>query len=135
MPLSEREQRMLAQMEQALYAEDPQFANRLHKQSSRGPSRRRLAIGVIGMVSGLALVILGAMNALIWLGAIGFALMVAGGVFAFTPAKTAAVLGSVDDGGAIRSRGARGAKTQRGPSSFMQRLEQRWERRRDERWQ
>lgn len=133
MPLSEREQRMLAQMEQALYAEDPQFANRLQKQAAKGPTRRRLVVGLMGVIIGLGLVVLAAMSSQIWLGAIGFALMVAGGVYAFTPPKTQAVLGTVQDGGSIKARVTKNTTAR--SSSFMQRLEERWDKRRDDRWQ
>ena len=42
MPLSEHEQRLLEQMERALYAEDPKFASALRGHDLRGRYRRRL---------------------------------------------------------------------------------------------
>ena len=86
MPLSEHEQKVLQAMEQALYAEDPRFATHITNHGLH-PGKRRIIVGVLGVVIGLALVLLAAFNALIWLGAIGFALMVAGGAWAFTPAR------------------------------------------------
>ncbi|GAA1895764.1 DUF3040 domain-containing protein [Lapillicoccus jejuensis] len=133
MPLSEHEQKVLQQMEQALYAEDPRFASHITNHGL-GRNRRRLILGVVGVVAGLALVVLSALNGLIWLGAVGFALMVAGGAFAFTPAKKAA-LGTVDADGTVRraSTGGRPARpTKRRGATFMQRLEERWDRRRDD---
>ncbi len=82
-PLSEHEQKVLQQMEQALYAEDPRFASHITNHGL-GRNRRRLILGIVGVVAGLALVVLSALNGLIWLGAVGFALMVAGGAVAFT---------------------------------------------------
>jgi hypothetical protein len=120
--LSDREQKLLEQMEQALYAEDPRFAARIRTHSVGG-ARQRLIVGVLGILAGLGLIVLGVLNQLIWLGAIGFAVMVASGVWAFAPTRK---------GGAAEAMGGAGrptakAKSQRG--SFMQRLEQRWERR------
>jgi hypothetical protein len=40
-PLSEHEQRLLEQMERALYAEDPKFASTLRSAGPRPGSRRR----------------------------------------------------------------------------------------------
>ena len=48
MPLSEHEQRLLEQMERALYAEDPKFATALRGSDLRGRYRRRAAYGAIG---------------------------------------------------------------------------------------
>ena len=133
MPLSEHEQKVLQAMEQALYAEDPRFATHITNHGLH-PGKRRIIVGVFGVVVGLALVLLAALNSLIWLGAIGFALMVAGGAWAFTPAKKS-VLGAVGPDGAVR-RTVAGETGKTGPKSggFMQRLEERWDKRRHDEW-
>ena len=133
MPLSEHEQKVLQAMEQALYAEDPRFATHITNHGLH-PGKRRIIVGVLAVVIGLALVLLAAFNALIWLGAIGFALMVAGGAWAFTPAKKS-VLGAVGPDGAVR-RTVSGETRKAGPKSggFMQRLEERWDKRRHDEW-
>ena len=46
-PLSEHEQRVLEQMEQALYAEDPRFATSLVGKSEARQRRRRAALGLL----------------------------------------------------------------------------------------
>ena len=43
MPLSEHEQRLLEQMERALYAEDPKFASSLRSAGPRPGNRRKAA--------------------------------------------------------------------------------------------
>lgn len=134
MPLSEHEQKVLQAMEQALYAEDPRFATHITNHGLH-PGKRRIIVGVLGVLAGLALVVLGALNSMIWLGAIGFALMVAGGAWAFSPAKKS-VLGAVGPDGAVRRTVTgenRGAKPGAKPG-FMQRLEERWDRRRHDEW-
>ena len=56
MPLSEHEQQMLAQMEQALASEDPRFAHQMRGGTTLAVRRRRLVLGILGVVIGLALV-------------------------------------------------------------------------------
>ena len=131
MALSEHEEALLQQMEEALYAEDPRFASRIQKSNSRVLGRGRILAGVVAGVAGLALVVFSAMSSVIWLGAIGFAIMVGGIVYAITPSK--AKLAAVSDDGSPKPRGTAKA----GPSkqaSFMERLEERWEKRRRDQW-
>ena len=59
MPLSDHEQRLLEQMEQALYAEDPRFASVLQGEDLRVRYRRRLVVAVLGFVAGIALLMAG----------------------------------------------------------------------------
>jgi hypothetical protein len=141
-PLSEHEQRVLEQMEHALYAEDPRFASNLKKPAGQSRSRRRAGVGVALAVLGLALVVAGVTVSQIWLGGIGFGAMVLGGVLAFTPGSKNPPL-SVVGSGANASGGSRGpapksapgGKKKPGPrrgGSFMQRMEERWDKRRDQ---
>lgn len=59
MPLSEHEQRMLDQIESALYAEDPKFASTVRgKRMGMASNRRRLQAGAL-FVLGLTLLIAG----------------------------------------------------------------------------
>ena len=55
MALSEREQKLLEQMEQALYAEDPRFATRIRSHGDRG-TKRRMLVGILAVLAGLGLV-------------------------------------------------------------------------------
>ena len=132
MALSEHEEALLQQMEEALYAEDPRFASRIQKTKSRGVGRGRVIIGVVAAIAGLALVVISAMSSLIWLGAIGFAIMVAGIVFAITPSK--AKLAAVDADGTPKPRVARSSANTAKQGTFMERLEERWEKRRRDQW-
>lgn len=86
MPLSEHEQRMLEQLEQALAAEDPKFASSMEGSRRGGPTRLRWIIGVVGVLVGLGLVLVG-INTTMWVGAGGFAVMVASVAFALTPPR------------------------------------------------
>ena len=131
MALSEHEEALLQQMEEALYAEDPRFASRIEKTKSRPANRGRIVIGVVAAVSGLAMVVFSAMTSYLWLGAVGFAVMVAGIVYAVSPGKPK--LGSVGADGTVRPR-AKGKVTSAKSTSFLERMEERWERRRRDQW-
>jgi hypothetical protein len=119
-------------MEEALYAEDPRFASRIEKTKSRGLGRGRVVAGVVAAVVGLALVVFSAMNTTIWFGAVGFAIMVAGIVYAITPSKTK--LAAVGSDGTPKPRAGRSKDNLKAGASkqgtFMERLEARWEKRR-----
>ncbi|WP_336922634.1 DUF3040 domain-containing protein [Aquipuribacter sp. SD81] len=125
MPLSDHEQKLLAQMEEALYAEDPKFATTLTGRARGVGSLSRALVGLGSVVVGLTLVIVGiAAGGLLWLSVIGFVIMFGGVVFAVAaPARG----GSVSKGAKVgRERQAAPGK---GRSSFVQRMEERWERR------
>ncbi|MFV0463248.1 MAG: DUF3040 domain-containing protein [Nostocoides sp.] len=129
MPLSDREQHMLEQLEQQLIAEDPKFASHMRGGNS-GLHRGRVALAVVAVIAGLALVLTAVNFAQTWIGAIGFAIMVAGVAYAVTPAKkSTGPQGVVQSDGSTNVKPASGGKKSRG--TFMERIEQRWERRRN----
>ena len=66
MPLSEHEQRMLDQIESALYAEDPKFASSVRGGNLRAPSTRRRLHGVGLFLSGLAMLVSGSLSRPPW---------------------------------------------------------------------
>ncbi|WP_307836093.1 DUF3040 domain-containing protein [Phycicoccus sonneratiae] len=122
MPLSDHEQKMLDQMEQQLAAEDPKFASNMQGSGLASLQRRRWVVGVVGALAGLGLVFVG-INTTMWVGAIGFALMVAAVAFAVTPPRKGR-LGVVQQDGAVQAKGRSRRK-----SSLIDRLDERWERR------
>lgn len=131
-PLSEHEQQLLEQMEQALYAEDPKFASQMQGAGARAAARRRRAIGVVGVLLGLGLVLVG-VSTTMWVGVAGFAIMVASVAFALTPPRGRAKLGTVQADGSVRPVASSPRARPTKPSgSFMHRLEERWDRRRDQ---
>ena len=127
MPLSEHEQKMLEQMEQALAAEDPKFASQMQGRALSSLQHRRWIVGVVGVVAGLGLVLVG-VNTTMWVGALGFAVMVAAAVFAVTPPRRAKLAAVKADGSTAPPIGG-GKKKKKGQRSFMDRLDERWERR------
>jgi Flp pilus assembly protein TadB len=75
-PLSDHEQRLLDEIEQALYAEDPKFAASVRASRTRSRTRRSAALCVLGVVAGLALVLVGLVANIVALSVVGFVLVV-----------------------------------------------------------
>lgn len=136
MPLSDREQQLLKQMERALFEEDPRFASSMAGGPRTARNRRRLIVGVGGVLLGLSTVLSGitllrgTLQQVI-VGGIGFAVMVAAVVYALTESKTALHV-VPDPSGAAKGASAAKAKGRKGSSTFMTKMEQRWDKRRDE---
>lgn len=126
MPLSEHEQRMLAQMEEQL-ENDSRFANAMRGTKRGAPMGRRLVIGSIGVVVGISLMV-AAVKYEPLIGVLGFLCMVLGVSYIFAPGR-AKGLNVVDDSGTVRP-----PKTQKqaGGPNFVQRMEERYEKRRRE---
>ncbi|WP_405858516.1 DUF3040 domain-containing protein [Streptomyces sp. NBC_01515] len=127
MPLSEHEQRMLEQMERALYAEDPKFATALEGSGLRTYTRRRVYQAVAGFLVGIALLIAGMVTLQIWVSVVGFLVMLGCAVLAVTGWRKAPKPGEQPAAGAPQAR-SQGRQRR----SVMNRIEQRWQRRRDE---
>ena len=130
MPLSEYEQRVLEQMERQLTSDDPRLANTLTQRGHR-PFGRYVIAGV-GASVGLLLLVLGAANSLPWLGVIGFVVMFAAVAFAFAAPHRSSGHRSGPRGVVQGDGQVKPASQGRRKSSFMSRLEERWERRRGE---
>ena len=135
MPLSEHEQRLLEQMERALYAEDPKFATSLRSGPSARASRGRAAMGVLILIVGVAMLMGGVIVPLIALGVAGFVVMVVGATLAYSGLRARPASETADTETAAPSdqsaQQGRAAKQQQG-GGLMDRLEERWRRRRDE---
>jgi len=80
MPLSDHEQRILAEIERRLLEEDPKFAHQVGS-SFRAHLARRLKLAVVGFVLGLIVLVVGFVN-YVALGVAGFVIMLAS-VFLF----------------------------------------------------
>ncbi|MEE6280254.1 DUF3040 domain-containing protein [Georgenia sunbinii] len=127
MPLSEYEQRVLHQMEQQLRTDDPRFASSLASESRY--SVRRLTIGTLLVALGLTLLVAGVATSLVWLGVLGFVAMLGGVMLAISKQKSATAAAPP----AAQPAKARSKSSNGGSAGFMQRLEDRWDKRRDNR--
>jgi hypothetical protein len=135
-PLSEHEQRMLEQMERALYAEDPKFATALEGSELRKYTRRRVYQAVAGFLVGIALLMAGMVAQQIWISVVGFLVMLGCAVLAVTGWRKGPKQGEQQEQGAGQAGGGgSGGSTRRQPRgrrSMRNRIEERWQRRRDE---
>lgn len=130
MPLSEYEQRVLEQMERQLSTDDPKLASTMQTSGSR--TGLRYVLAGVGVVVGLLLLIVGVAQSIPLVGVLGFAVMFGGVVYAFSKPRSGPAggpIGSVGPDGRV-SRPAK--KSRSGKQDFMRRLEERWDRRRDE---
>lgn len=140
MPLSEEELRLLEQMERALVEEDPKFASTLRGTSLRRSARRRAILAGVAFGVGIVVLMTGAVTEFWAVGIVGFVIMLGSATVALT-----AIRGqqgapteqrsaghpsgfTVIDGG----RSGRIRRSRRNSSgSLMDRMEERWRRRRE----
>ena len=125
MPLSEHEQRLLEQIEQALYAEDPKFARSWRVRDLKSLQRVRAIRAAALVLVGLGLLVAGVIvqgnNTVVGvaLGVGGFVLMLLGAWLALSTRS--------------RQPAPKQPKAARAPKeSLKTRLEERWQRRQDE---
>ena len=123
MPLSEREQKLLEQLEQQLSADDPRFASSMSESTGSGFSTRNLIIGAVAGAAGLAILLWGVSSQLIWLGLIGLVVLAAG-IYLATSRPRRGSSETTPRDPAQQPAGARRS------SAFMTDLEQRWDERR-----
>lgn len=129
MPLSEHEQRMLEQMERALYAEDPKFATALEGSGLRTYTRRRVYQAIAGFLVGIALLMAGMVFQWIWISVVGFLVMLGCAVLVVTGWRKAP---KPDGQRGVGPAGGPARRQARQRRTMMDRIEQRWQRRRDE---
>lgn len=122
MALSEREQRLLEEMERNLLQHD---ADVVAPGANRGLHFGSLLLGVIIAVVGLGAVVASIAFKAPWIGVIGFAIIVVGILVAMRRTVPDAPVGL--DGDGMRSAGSKPQRT-----SFLSSLEDRWERRNDD---
>lgn len=160
MPLSEEELRLLEQMERALAAEDPKFVSALQGRTLRRVARMRTIAAAVVFVGGVALLMGGAMAQMTWLGIVGFLVMLGSATIGLAawrghrvqeerPAPGRDARFDFDDhpphrfevlDGGRANKAKRPRRQPRQPrqprarrsGTFMQRLEQRWQHRREQ---
>ena len=129
-PLSDHEQRLLDQIERALYAEDPKFASAVRSTDPKVHYKRRIWKAAIGFVLGLFVVmagpILNTMPISIVISVAGFLLMVFCCAWGLTSWKRMTGVGTEPEPKKPPGRASKPAK-----AGFMERIEDRWRRRRE----
>ena len=117
MPLSEHEQRLLDEMERNLYGGNPDVVQT--PSGATKPHAQSVAIGSLLAIAGIVVLVMGVVTQIILIGILGFVAMFAGVLLATRRRKLA------------HGERARESKPQR--PSFMQRMEERWDNRQDDR--
>jgi hypothetical protein len=142
-PLSEEELRLLEQMERALVEEDPKLASTLRGTSLRRSARRRAILAGACFLLGIAVLMSGAITERWYLGIVGFVVMLGSATVAVTALRGQQAAGSeprsagnsgftVIDGGRSGRSGRSRRKRRVSSASFMDRMEDRWRRRREQ---
>jgi Protein of unknown function (DUF3040) len=134
-PLSEHERRQLEQIEQALRASDPRFADAVRAADPRVHYRRRAIAAAVGFLAGVGLLLAGVMVNVIWIAVAGFVVMLACSMWALASYRR--ITGSATGRAPATGRGsgnkrhaARDRRAGRNAGSgLMGRLEERWRRR------
>ena len=121
MPLSEYEQRVLEQMERQLSSDDPKLVHAL--QGAPTGMRRWLLTGA-GALAGLSVLVVGAATGNPLVGVLGFVAMFVSVVLAFSPPRRRGPAGAVQPDGSVRRK--------KSSAGFLERMEHRWDRRRDQ---
>jgi hypothetical protein len=140
--LSEEELRLLEQMERALVEEDPKLASTLRGTSFQRAARRRMVLGGAILLAGIGLLVVAVLldlSAVIQtvVGVLGFVVMLGGAILALTSARSPR-----SPSGKVRASGRSGfgvvdggrphrPSRQRSGGHFMERMEERWRRRRE----
>jgi hypothetical protein len=119
MPLSEHERRLLAQMEEALAADDPRLVSAM--SGSTGVSRNRLGLGVALVIAGLATLFGGLIAQITIVGLGGFLLSLTGSILIFRAVTAPGTLVSAAPQGS--------GKAPRARKKLGDRLQDRWDQR------
>ena len=117
MPLSEREEKLLAQMEKALLADDPRLVSALTGAPTKA-NRRNLGLAVVLFFAGFGAVFGGLFSKIYPISWVGFLICLTG-----LSILASGLKGKVE----ALAKGERPAKPAR--SSFKQRLDDRWDNR------
>ncbi len=144
MPLSEEELRLLEQMERALVEEDPKFASTLRGTTLRQAARRRALLAGFVFAVGIAVLMGGAISGYWQVGIVGFVIMLGSATIGLSALRGQAISGQQKSGSEVttahpsgfgvidggRSRGRRHPRFKTS-GSFMERVEERWRRRKN----
>ena len=138
MPLSEHEQRVLEQIERALYADDPKFAATVRGIDPRTLHRRRYLRAIVGLVIGIVLLPVGIAIQQSEVSIAGFVLMLIAFLYGAATWRQTREAPEACCRARPEGRDPRRAGISRGPvrrptvkRGFMQRFEDRWDHRRE----
>lgn len=102
MPLSDREQQILADIEARLRADDPKLAKTVGTVTVSSQIRRRIKLAIATFALGFVLLLAYPFTQALWVGVAGFALMLAGVVVGGNEFKRLGQDADADLGGQVR---------------------------------
>jgi hypothetical protein len=134
-PLSEHERRQFEQIEAALSAGDPRFADAVRAADPRVHYRRRVIAAALGFLAGVGLLLAGVVVNVILIAVAGFVVMLACSLWGVTSYRR--MTGSTTGHASVTDRGSGGKRHtardrptgKQARSGLMGRLEERWRRR------
>ncbi|MBC7725423.1 MAG: DUF3040 domain-containing protein [Burkholderiaceae bacterium] len=129
MPLSEHEQRMLEEMERSLYHNDADFVATVGTRRGK-PNYTLIVVGILVALLGVGIIVTGVVVQLPIVGIAGFVLMFGGVLLAVSPPRKSGIPqepSAAERAGASAKSAASG--TSRG--GFMDRMNERWDKRDD----
>jgi hypothetical protein len=118
-PLSEQEQRLLEEMERSLYHNDADFVATVGKRGGRR-NYRTVALGIVAAIVGVAVIITGVALRIPIIGVVGFVIMFVGVLLAISAPRRGV------------EEAAPGAASAPRKPGFMDRLNERWDKRQDD---
>ncbi len=129
MPLSEHEQRLLEEMERNLYHNDADFVAAVGTRRGK-PNYTLIVVGVLTAVLGLAVIVTGVVIQLAFVGIIGFVVLLGGVLLAISPPRSGSI---PQEASAAERAGEPRPSAAAGPSrsGFMERMNERWDKRQD----
>jgi hypothetical protein len=134
-PLSEHERRQLEQIEAALRAGDPRFAEAVRAADPRVRYRRRVIAAALGFLAGVGVLLAGVVVNVIVIAVAGFVVMLACSLWAVASyrrmtGRSTGRAPATAKGPGQKRHGAGGARAgKQAGSALMGRLEERWRRR------
>jgi len=128
MPLSEHEQRLLEEMERNLYHNDAEFVASVGSRRGR-PNFTLIVSGILLALLGIGVIVAGVILRVPAVGIVGFVVMFVGALLAIAPPRRS---GPPREPSAAERAGA---PARSGPSrnGFMDRMNERWDKRQGER--
>jgi hypothetical protein len=117
-PLSDREKRLLDEMEAALLTEDPRLVSAL-SASPLAPSKNRILTGVALMLLGLVIVLAGVISKAAPIGIVGFLVALTGVI---------GIISSFSASGRVKAF-PKSSKKPRNSSKIRDRMDKRWDER------
>ena len=128
MPLSEHEQRQIEQIEQALRASDPRFADTVRAADPQVHYKRRIIGAALGFLIGVGLLLAGVVVDVIAIAVAGFVVMLAASLWAVTSYRrmTGNATAKAGRSGKMRRAARRRPAGRQAGSGLMGRLEERW---------